>query len=129
MTSPAPLPEARLIREHRENMVPRLSMREAARRAGISAPWWRMIETSTRRVKGQDFTERANDDTLAAMALTVGATPEELTGAGRSGAARVLARLLETPPDGLASLAADVRNARGLTERQKQELLRLLGRQ
>jgi hypothetical protein len=127
MTSPTPPPEARLIRERRENTVPRLSMREAARRAAISAPWWRMIETGIRRVQGQDFPERANDSTLAQMALVVGVTPAELIEAGRSDAARLLAKLLEAPTDGLATLAADVANARGLTERQKQELLRLLG--
>jgi transcriptional regulator with XRE-family HTH domain len=124
-TPPTPPPEAQLIRKRREEQVPRLSMREAARRAGISAPWWRMIETGIRRVKGQDFPETGNPETLARMARAVGATSAELAAAGRPDAAAILERL---PDDPLAGLAESVQGASGLTDRQKQALLGLLHR-
>ena len=124
-TSLPPPPEAELIRERREAQVPRLSMREAARRAGLSAPWWRMLETGVRRVKGQDFPERANAETLARMAQTVGVTGAELTAAGRADAAAILEKLPTNPH---LQLSIDVRNSRDLTERQKRALLELINR-
>ena len=78
-----------------------------------------------RRVKGQDFPERANAETLARMAQTVGATAAELTAAGRADAAAILERLPANPH---LQLAIDVRNAHGLTERQKRALLELISR-
>ena len=128
-TTPQPPPEMRLIRQRREDAVPRLSMREAARRAGISAPWWRVLETGIRRVKGQDFPERANAETLARMALVTGVTPGGLTGAGRADAAAVLTKLLAATPDPAAQLIEAVQHSREFTERQKAHLTDLLRRE
>jgi transcriptional regulator with XRE-family HTH domain len=131
VTTPPPPPEANLIREKREAMIPRLSMREAARRAGISAPWWRMLETGIRRVKGQDFPERANAETLARMARVVGLTPAELHAAASASetpqdagrirdAAEILARL---QPDEARTEAERMAHAvPGLSDRQRRLL-------
>lgn len=117
-----------LIRRRREDRVPHLSMREAARRADISSPWWRTLETGIRRVKGQDFPERANAETLARMALVVGATAQELEQAGRPDAAVKLAKLIAAGPDPANQIAAAVRQSPNLTEEQKQYLTGLLER-
>lgn len=103
-------------------------MREAARRAHISSAWWRVLETSTRRVKGQDFTERANAETLARMALVVGAVPAELAEAGRPDAAVKLARLIEAGPSHGERLAEAIRQSRDLSAEQKSYLTGLLER-
>lgn len=123
MTTPQPPAEALLIAAKREARVPRLSGREAARRAGISETRWRQLESGVIRVKGTDYPEMAPAETLARMAQAVGATPEELAGAGRKDAAAILEKL---PPDPMADLAAGVRNASGLTDRQKRALLEML---
>lgn len=128
MPSLQPPPEARLIAQKRADLVPRLSRTQAARLTGISEARYRQLEKGVIRVRGQDYQEIAPAETLARMALTVGATPQELRGAGRSDAASILQKLLDAKPDPLALLAEDVRNATGLSERQKEYLLRLLGR-
>lgn len=125
-TLPTPPPEALLIRKRREEHVPHLSMREAARRAGISAPWWRMIETGIRRVSGQDFPERGNADTLAAMALAVGVEPAELEAAGRADAAGRLERMAadRATADGATRAEASrlAANVAGLTSQGRARL-------
>lgn len=125
MTSPPPPPEAELIAAKRTAQIPHLSMREAARRARISPTRWRQLETGRMRIKGQEFAEIAPAETLARMAQTVGATPTELTEAGRADAAAILEQL---PADPMAQLVIDLQNASGLTGRQKRALLELLGR-
>ncbi|HEV2376211.1 MAG TPA: helix-turn-helix transcriptional regulator [Streptosporangiaceae bacterium] len=127
-TTPQQPPEMELIRRRREDAVPRLSMREAARRAGISSPWWRVLETGIRRVKGQDFPESANDETLARMALVVGVTAEELAAAGRPGAAARLGKLADAGPDPAAQIAEIVRQSPDFSNRQKRHLIELLER-
>ena len=128
-TSPQPPPEAVLIREHRLAMVPHLSLREAARRAGISSPWWRVLETGVRRVKQQDFPESANPETLARMAQVVGVTPAQLAEAGRPDAAAILEKLLAAPPDPVSDLIRSVEHSGELSERQKAHLIDLLRRE
>lgn len=118
-------PEMVVIRQHRVDRVPEMSMREAARRAALltgtsfSAPWWRVLETGIRRVKGQDFPEKANAETLARMALAVGVVPAELTDAGRPDAAAKLAKLIEAGPSQGERVVEAVRQSSDLTAEQK----------
>lgn len=93
MNSPMPPPEARLIAAKRAQLVPKVSGREAARRAGISPTRWRQLEAGVIRVRGHDFPEIAPAETLAYMALAVGVTQAELAGAGRDDAAEILGKL------------------------------------
>lgn len=117
-----------VIRRHREDRVPHLSMREAARRAGISSPWWRVLETGIRRVKGQNFAEKANAETLARMASVVGVVPAELVEAGRPDAAAKLAILLEAGPSPADRMAEAIQRSRDLSADQKAYLTSLLER-
>lgn len=78
-------PECRLIRDKRERMIPALSMRAAARRAGMPEATWRQAETGRR---------RATREVLARMALTVEALPADLERAGRPDAAGALRTLM-----------------------------------
>lgn len=128
-TTPQPPPEAVLIREHRLAIVPRLSMREAARRAGISSPWWRVLETGIRRTHGHDFPESANEETLARMAQVVGATPAELRTAGREDAAEILEKILAAPPDPVSDMIRSVERSAEFDDRQKAHLIDLLKRE
>lgn len=125
-TLPTPPPEAQLIKRRREEHIPHLSMREAARRAGISAPWWRMIETGIRRVSGQDHPERGNADTIASMGLAVGVQPDELEAAGRPDAAATLRKLAAgralNDSASRAEAARLVDGIPGLNARQRQAL-------
>lgn len=127
MTTPQPPPEAQLITELREAIVPPLSMREAARRAGFSVATWTQAEQGYRKITaGLSIPIRATDEKLARMGLVVGATPAQLAERGRDGAARMLEALIAAGPDPTAQLIADVRNARDLTERQKLQLIRMI---
>ncbi|WP_157250165.1 helix-turn-helix domain-containing protein [Nonomuraea typhae] len=74
-------PEAALIRERREQMLPRMSIRKAAARAAMSEAAWRHIENG--RYVGPA-------DKIALMAREVGVTPGELDALGRGDAARLL---------------------------------------
>jgi len=88
-------PEAVLIRQMRDR-PPKMSRYEAARIAGISESRWRMIETGTRWFRGQPLEEPpAPAQTIARMAWAVGATPEQLTAAGRKDAAEELEAIAE----------------------------------
>lgn len=84
---PGPPAEARLIRERRESMVPRMSVRRAATLAARSSgetfaeATWRKIETGT---------YEGPADRIVLMALVVGITPDELDEAGRPDAAQLL---------------------------------------
>jgi transcriptional regulator with XRE-family HTH domain len=78
-------PARDLIRKRREEHVPKLSMREAARRAGRSPSWWRMYETGERGI---------TRDAVAEMAIIVGVTPTELEEFGDTDAAEALRTLM-----------------------------------
>ncbi len=81
-----PPPEARLIAELRAK-PPRMSMSEAARRADISLTRWRQLENGYRPFKGVNYPETGPAQTIAKMAMVVGATPQQLADAGRADAA------------------------------------------
>lgn len=142
--------EAALIRAKRENAVPRMSMKEAARRAralwgteGWSEPAWRWYESGRAGV--------IPPGRLACMALVVDLLPEELEQAGRDDAAAVLRDLMRREaqrpevPEALREAAAqaadggldtllaeivqalaDIAVSRQLTGRQKEDLRREL---
>jgi len=80
-----PPPEAVLIAERREERG--LSIREAARRAGLSDSTWRRIEST------RDVARPA--ETLAQMAGALGIVPGELAEAGRADAAGALQKIME----------------------------------
>jgi transcriptional regulator with XRE-family HTH domain len=86
-------PEAKLIASARQALVPRVSMRQAAERAGISPTRWRQLEAGVIRVRGKDYPEVAPAETLARMALAVGVSPSSLVAAGRGDAAAITAVL------------------------------------
>lgn len=96
METPSQPPEARVIDAAQKAAVPKLSIRKAAERAGISEGRWRQI------VKGYQGTGTgrlpvvAPDETIARMALAVGVTDSQLGEAGRPQAAEVLRQLLAT---------------------------------
>lgn len=120
---PAP-PEMAYIRDCRG----RMSVRQAAGRAGISEARWRQLEAGGREIQGRWVSERANDDALARMALAVDALPDKLRLAGREGAARALERIAA---EAEAARAADLAEAerlvslaeRPLSPRQKGALV------
>ena len=127
MTTPEPPPEARLITELREGIIPALSMREAARRAGMSASLWTQYEQGYRKVTpAVTIPIRATADKLAGMALVVGATPEQLREAGRDDAAAILRKLIDAGPDPKAQMVEKIRQSRDFTERQKRDLIELI---
>ena len=99
--APLPPPEALLITELREK-PPRMSMRAAAAAARISEARWRQIEHGIRYFRGVPYPEAGPAQTIARMAHAVGATPEQLSAAGREDAAaelEAIARSVEgTPP-------------------------------
>ena len=129
VTTPEPPPEAKLITRLREDRVPPLSMREAARRAGFSVTTWMQNEQGYRKVTpAVTISIRATAEKLARMALVVGAKPEQLTEAGRGDAAGILARLIDAGPDPAAQLEEALRHSRDLSEAQKRELIELVRR-
>jgi transcriptional regulator with XRE-family HTH domain len=90
---PVPPQESALIEGARSDA--RISVREAARRAGISEGWWRQIAKGFQTLSGgASGPVRGPDETIARMAKSVGVTPDQLTGAGRDGAARELEEIL-----------------------------------
>lgn len=129
MTTHEPPPEARLIERLRKDLVPPLSMREAARRAGISVATWTQNEQGYRKVTQHVVIPiTATAEKLARMALVVGATPEQLREAGREDAAVMLAKIIEAGPDPGDQLAEAIRLSSGLTDLQKQVLIELVQR-
>lgn len=127
VTTSEPPPEAKLITRLREGAAPSLSMREAARRAGISPALWSQNEQGYRKVT-PDVTIpiRATADKLAAMALVVGATPGQLREADRADAAAILQKLIDAGPDPGAQMVEKIRASRDFDERQKRALIELV---
>lgn len=96
MSNPVPSPESVLIEAARHDA--RLSVREAARRAGISDGWWRQIAKGFQTLSGGGTgSVRGPAETVAKMARVVAVTPEQLKDAGRPDAAEELERLSSQP--------------------------------
>lgn len=84
-------PEAELIERVRQALTPKLSVSKAAKMAGISEGRWRQIAKGYQQAtKDTRIPVSAPAETLARMALTVGATPEQLEEIGREDAARLM---------------------------------------
>lgn len=95
---PEPPPEGVLIAAALKDA--RISVREAARRAGMSDGWWRQIVNGYQSLSGGAFgVVRAPAETLARMAQVVGLTPRQLADAGRDDAAPVLQEILRRERD------------------------------
>lgn len=129
MTTPEPPPEARLIGRLREEMVPTISMREAARRAGFSVATWTQIEQGYRKVaRSLVIPINGTPEKVARMALVVGATPEQLAGTGRGDAAAILEKLIAAGPSADGQLAEAVRLSRDFNDAQKRALIDMIRR-
>src|SRR5208282_4279075 len=91
-TRPEQPPEGRLIADAANRLD--LSIREAAKRAGISYGRWRQIVMGYQNISpGVYGAVHAPAKTVAKMARVVGVTPAQLTEAGRDDAAQILAGL------------------------------------
>ncbi len=83
--------EARLIRQRREALVPDVSRRQAAVKAGISPSQWSDVERGHKKAgSGVVVPVRGTAETLARMARAVGVSADDLAAAGREDAARQL---------------------------------------
>lgn len=90
-----------MITAARERIRPKLSVREAARRAGISEGWWRQIVNGWQPVSGGGGAPvRGPAPTVARMAQIVGVTPEELATTGERPDAAEELRILLSGPSG-----------------------------
>ncbi|WP_155054517.1 helix-turn-helix domain-containing protein [Streptomyces blattellae] len=94
-TRPEPPPEGVLLTEALKRAG--LSVRKAAKQAGMSEGWWRQIVRGYQTLSGGGYGEvKGPDETVARMALVAGVTPEQLEEAGRDRAANELRGLLRT---------------------------------
>ena len=95
-------PEGRLIRRARELAIPKLSIRAAAARIGMSPEQWGYAERGYLPSRGgageREF--RPPAPTLARMGTALGLTPEQLAAAGRADAADALREMTGTPDPG-----------------------------
>jgi transcriptional regulator with XRE-family HTH domain len=94
---PGPTPEGQLIRRVRDLSIPRLTIRAAAERIGLSAEQWGYIERGYRPARAGEpprpFSPPAA--TLAKMARALRITPERLESEGqRPDAAEILREIL-----------------------------------
>ena len=90
-------PEGRLIHDAANRLD--LSIREAAKRAGISYGRWRQIVVGYQNISpGVYGAVHAPAKTVAKMAKVVGVTPAQLTEAGRDDAAEALTGLQQPEP-------------------------------
>lgn len=96
-TRPEAPPEGQLITAALKRA--KMSVRGAAREAGISEARWRQIASGYQTVSGTHVPVTAPAETLARMARVVRVTAEELREAGRSDAAEELERLTAEPAD------------------------------
>ena len=110
-TRPEPPPEGRLIEAATARLD--ISIREAARRAGMSYGRWRQIVKGYQNVsRGSYARVTAPARTVARMARAAGVTPAQLAAeGGRPDAAAILADLLEAEDEptlpGIPAVAAD----------------------
>ena len=91
--TPAPPPEARLIRTAREAVGMTAAQAAQATEGAVSATYWRDVERGYGGRRGVRAAARASSRLLAAMARVTGVTPEQLKEAQREDAARVLAEI------------------------------------
>jgi hypothetical protein len=106
-TRPEPTPEGKLIDD--AAALADISIREAARRAGISYGRWRQIAKGFQNISPGVFApvRDAPAKTIAKMARAVNVSPEQLVAAGREDAAVILADLLRPEPTATPEPAAE----------------------
>lgn len=92
--NPLPPPEAVLIRTAREAAGMTAAQAARASAGAVSAIYWRDVERGHGGRRGQQAPTRASAKMLAAMARVTDVTPEQLDGAEREDAARVLREIL-----------------------------------
>ncbi len=100
-TAPEAPPEALLIRTAREAAGMTAAQAAAATEGAVSATYWRDVERGYGGRRGKRAPARASARLLAIMAHITGVTPDQLAGAKREDAARVLTEILrrEGKPD------------------------------
>lgn len=91
---PQVTPWGKMIRTAREAARPRLSVRAAAERAGISPENWGNVERGYQLHRGGYRAAPGSPSTVAHMAHAVGLSPERLSEAGNSEAAEILTEIL-----------------------------------
>jgi hypothetical protein len=121
--TPAPPPEAILIRTAREAAGMTAAQAAHASEGAVSATYWRDVERGYGGRRGQQAAARASARLLAVMARITGVTPRQLAGAEREDAARVLTEILrredaasapplhaapDAPPGAVTSPAEDI---------------------
>jgi hypothetical protein len=96
-TPPDPPPEGVLIESARRDAE--LSVRESARRAGISEGWWRQVVKGSQSVPGGAYVpvRGVPAKTIAKMATAVGLSPERMEAEGRRPDAAAQMRLQPAP--------------------------------
>ncbi len=105
---PEPPPWGKLISDALKRSG--LSARKAAQRAGMSDGRWRQITSGYQNVSRGVFAPvQGPAETVARMAQVVGATPEQLEGAGRADAAEELRTLLGAREPSHRELIDDLR--------------------
>lgn len=89
---PGPSPEGELIRRAREAYIPRMSLKAAAAKVGISVEYWGYVERGYQPGgRGQPPKKVVpSKQALAQMAYAVEIKPEELDDVGREDAAELL---------------------------------------
>ncbi|HMG62049.1 MAG TPA: hypothetical protein VK599_03800 [Streptosporangiaceae bacterium] len=92
-------PEARLVRTARLAAGMTAAQAAVATNGAVSATYWRDVERGRGGRRGQQVPVRASARLLAVMARLTGVTPEQLDGAQREDAARVL-REIQRREDG-----------------------------
>lgn len=134
---PPPRPEGELIAEYQKRSG--LSVRQAARRAGISEGWWRQIVKGHQTLSGGGIGPvKGPAETVARMAFAVGVPHHRLVEVGRDDAALALNRIIreeaaqsETAEDVPAAERSDVQLERLLElwtrmgSRQRQAVIML----
>lgn len=83
-----------MIRTAREAATPRLTVRAAAQRAGISKETWGLVERGYQHHRGSYRAVPGLPGTVAHMAKVVGLSPDRLEAAGNPDAAGILREML-----------------------------------
>jgi len=122
---PAPPPEGQLITAALAKARPKLTLREAARRAEISEARWRQIAQGYVMINGQPSPMAGPAETIARMAHAVGVESFQLREAGRADAADALQDITnelengsKTPEELSGELHTFAEELRGLLEKR-----------
>lgn len=103
---PEPTPEGELIARYQKRSG--LSIREAARRAGISEGWWRQITKGYQSLSGGGYGPvKGPAETVARMAFVVSVPHHRLVEVGRDDAAAELSRMIREEREDREADAAD----------------------